>query len=392
MIRLICQQKEVCISCASAVFWVASMREIAVRRFVMADCRVYNKGMKSTLVLSLGFAIAVLTQSACAAEPRAGESPADRLPPYITQLTAFGERPDWSPDGKRILFLSKTYGDAMEIDLATHSIHNLTAHFPHVGFTRAFYLPNGDVLLSGPDSFDPKKPAEARIHCFLSVLDKSCTKPPVPLGVRCNEGPAVSRHKMHIAWTEWLDQPTSDVSPKGSQINEADIVYEAGTPKLANQRPVLSSSDLPFDCTMETQNFRPPAERELTFSAYTKQGKAADVCGVDLVSKKVTKYTDTPDEYDEPEGIYPDGQHTLVECDRQNHLGNGHIDLWKLALDGGGDYQRLTHFSDYPDYKASNPVVSDDGRFFAFQMGHAGEAAGVGHGIFVYDIEKAAAN
>ena len=142
---------------------------------------------------------------------------------------------------------------------------------------------------------------------------------------------------------------------------------------------------------METQNFRPPDERELTFSAYTKQGKAADVCGVDLVTKKVTKYTDTPDEYDEPEGIYPDGQHTLVECDRQNHQGTGHIDLWRLALDGSGDYVRLTHFSDFPDYKASNPVVSDDGRYFAFQMGHAGEAAGVGHGIFVYDIEKAAA-
>ena len=78
------------------------------------------------------------------------------------------------------------------------------------------------------------------------------------------------------------------------------------------------------------------------------------------------------------------------ECDRQNHLGPGHIDLWRLALDGSGDYQRLTHFSDYPDYKASNPVVSDDGHCFAFQMGHAGESAGVGHGIFVYDIEKAA--
>jgi Tol biopolymer transport system component len=147
---------------------------------------------------------------------------------------------------------------------------------------------------------------------------------------------------------------------------------------------------LPFDCTMETQNFRPPDERELTFSAYTKKGTAADVCGVDLATKKVTIYTETPDEYDEPEGIYPDGRHTLVECDRQNHQGTGHIDLWRLALDGSGDYVRLTHFSDFPDYKASNPVVSDDGRYFAFQMGHAGEAAGVGHGIFIYDIAKVA--
>jgi hypothetical protein len=333
-----------------------------------------------------------VASAAMADAPASDDSPADHLPPYITQLTAFGERPDWSLDCKRLIFLSKTYGDVFEIDLATRAIRNLTAHFPHAGFTRALYLADGDILLSGPDPYDPHHSAEARIHCFLSVLDKNLTKPPTPLGIHCNEGPAVSRHRMHIAWTDWLDQPTSGVSPKKSEIYEADIVDDDGTLKLANQRLVLASTNLPFDCTMETQNFRPPAETELTFSAYTKHGQSSDVCGVDLATKKVTKYTDTPEEYDEPEGIFPDGQHTLVECDRQNHLGPGHIDLWRLALDGSGDYQRLTHFSDFKDYKASNPVVSDDGRFFAFQMGHAGESAGVGHGIFLYDFEKAAAN
>src|SRR4029077_5573673 len=124
-----------------------------------------------------------------AVEPQPGDSPADHLPPYITQLTAFGERADWSPSGKQVLFLTKTFGDALEIDLATHAIHNLTAHFPHAGFTRALYLSNGDILLSGPESFDPKKPKEARVHCFLSVLDHSLTKPPVPLGIPCIEGP-----------------------------------------------------------------------------------------------------------------------------------------------------------------------------------------------------------
>jgi Tol biopolymer transport system component len=113
------------------------------------------------------------------------------------------------------------------------------------------------------------------------------------------------------------------------------------------------------------------------------------VCGIDLATKKVTNYSNSPGQYDEPEGIYPDGQWTLVECDKQNLKGSGNVDLWKLKLDGSGRYERLTYFSDYPGYKASNPVVSDDGRFIAFQMAKSREAAGVGHGIFVFDIEKA---
>jgi hypothetical protein len=104
--------------------------------------------MNHTLLLAAAFAI-TLAHSA-AAQPQVGQNPADDLPPHIIRLTAFGERADWSADGKRILFLSKTFGDAMEIDLATREIRNLTAHYPNYGYTRALYLSNGDILLSGP--------------------------------------------------------------------------------------------------------------------------------------------------------------------------------------------------------------------------------------------------
>ncbi len=246
-------------------------------------------------------------------------------------------------------------------------------------------------MLSGPQAFDPRDPGDARWNCYLSVLDKSGGKPPTPLGVRCNEGPAVSRKRMRIAWTEWGDAAMGD----SSQINSADVVFENGTPKLTNLTPIISDSDLEFRCRMETQNFRPPDERELIFSAYSIAGDKCDVCGVDLATKKVTKYTDSPEEYDEPEGILPGGQSTLVECDRQNSLGPGGVDIWKLALNlsdsGSGRYERLTNFSDYRNYKASNPVVSDDGRTIAFQMGRSADAAGVGHGLFIYNVEQASA-
>ena len=339
----------------------------------------------STVRLALGFLGSTIMAFG---QPKAGDSPADHLPPHIVHLTAFGERADWSPDGRKILFLTKTFGDAMEIDVATREIRNLTAHFPHYGFTRALYLANGDILLAGPEVFDPKKPGQARKDCFLSVLASGGSKPPVALGVRCNEGPAVSRHRLHLAWSEWTDPAPGEGDLALSKMFEGDLVYANGAPKLENRRLILDSHDLPFRCTMETQNFRGPDEKELTFSAYTRAGGGSDVAGVNLSTKQVVKYTDSPDTYDEPEGIFPDGQSTLVECDRQNHRGSGSVDIWKLALDGSGTYTRLTFFSDYPGYKSSNPVVSDDGRFMAFQMAKAGEAAGVGHGIFVYDFTK----
>ena len=149
-------------------------------------------------------------------------------------------------------------------------------------------------------------------------------------------------------------------------------------------------SRFPFRCTLECQNFVPPAERELTFSAYGYQ--STDVCGIDLQTKKVTNYSDAAGQYDEPEGVFPDGRSTLVECDRecQSGRGPGHVDIWKLSLDGRRTWERPTYFNKYPGYKASNPVVSDDGMFMAFQTARSTDPAGVGYGIFLFDFAKAA--
>ena len=325
--------------------------------------------------------------AATGSAPKDGENPADHLPAHIRRVTWFGERADWSHDGKRILFLEKTFGDVYEVDPAAGIIRALTHHYPHYGYTRALYLANGDILLSGPDHFDPKNPGNARAQCWLYVLDKSLAKPAAPLGSKCSEGPAVSRRRMHVAWTQVSAEYPEEMEPGASRMQEADIVYENGAPRLARQRVILESKNLPFKCTLETQNFVPPEEKKLTFSAYGYNG--TDVCVVDLGSGKVVDLTNSPGEYDEPEGIFPDGRFTLVECDKQNKKGPNYVDLWKLRMDGGGYVERLTYFSDYPGYKSSNPVVSDDGRYMAFQMAKSKDPAGVGYGIFVYDFQKA---
>lgn len=343
--------------------------------------------MKRPLLANILLAGCVLASaSAQAPDPK---SPAENLPPHIKRLTYFGERADFSPDGRKIVFLSKTFGDAMEVTLATGIIRNLTAHYPHHGYTRALYLANGDILLSGPTEFDPANPGQARDQCFLFVLESGRKAPAHPLGIKCSEGPAVSRTRLHIAWSS-LSRQLPDVLPEGaSQIHEADIVYENGVPKLANTRLVLDSRNLPFQCSLESQNFRPSSETELIFSAYGYQG--TEVCGVDLKSGEVKNYSNAPGIYAEPEGIYPTGTHTLVESDLHHPEGWHFADIYKLALDGSGKMERLTYFAEVPSYRSSNPVVSDDGRFMAFQMGRYGVEAGVGYGIFLYDFAKTGA-
>ena len=228
------------------------------------------------------------------------------------------------------------------------------------------------------------------MQCHLSVLDKSGAKPPVALGHQMLGGAG----GLAQAAAHRLDPRRGPVSRRDARRHLADLRgrhgVRGGTPKLAKRRLVLDSRDLPFRCTLETQNFRPPDERELTFSAYGHQG--TDVCGVDLETKRVTNYSDAPDQYDEPEGISPDGRWTLVECDRESMSGwgPGHVDIWKLWLDGKKTWERLTYFNKYPGYKASNPVVSDDGKLMAFQMAKSRDPAGVGYGIFLYDFERAA--
>lgn len=303
-----------------------------------------------------------------------GISPLDELPPYIRQVTHFGQRADWSHNGKRILFIEKTFGDVYELELETGIIQPMTHRYFHEGYTRALYLSNGDILLSGARKFDATDPWPSRDeeNAELWVLKKDLSGPPTPLGEHCSEGPAVSRRRMTIAWTQ------------SGAFYMGDIVYEGGAPRVANKKKILDVRDLPFDCELETQNFRPPDEKELIFSAYGYQG--SEVMGLDIETGKVTNYSMAPEQYDEPEGIFADGKHTTVECDRHSREGTDFIDIYKLALDGSGRTERLTLFADYPGYKGTNPVISDDGRYMAFQFAREGDPAGVGRGILIFDL------
>lgn len=315
-------------------------------------------------------------------------NPLDHLPSNIEILTHFGERADISPDNQRVAFMAKSFGDAMVIDLKTRAIRCLTCNVPGAAFLRVMHLSTGDYLLIGPDHFEDIRTSRSRDN-ELWFLSKERGAKPVKLGQKMSEGAAVSKKNLTLAFSQ-TSAHAPDLRKGASRIVMADVDLSGAVPKLVNKRTVHESPDT--NCVLEAQDFY-DNDTKLTFSCY-EPNDLASVMGIDLKTNQVTNFSKYPGSYNEPEGIFPDGLYTCVEADRQcetlgGKRGSGNIDIWKLKLDGTGkDFTRLTHFNDYEGGKASNPVVSTDGKFMAFQFAKTTDPAGVGYGLLLYHFEK----
>ena len=124
----------------------------------------------------------------------------DDPPPFHAKLLGYGERPSWSPDGTRIAFIERNYGDVCEVELATRVVRNITHGLgEHHTFLRVLYLHNGDYLLIGPREFKHRD-ISRHVESELWLLDKATQTPPVPLGRRIFEGAAVSTRAPRIAY------------------------------------------------------------------------------------------------------------------------------------------------------------------------------------------------
>jgi len=314
---------------------------------------------------------------------RSSQDPLQHLPSNIEVLTHFGERADISPDNQRVAFMAKSFGDAMVIDLKSRVIQCLTCNVPAAVFLRVMHLSTGDYILIGPDHFEDMHTSRTRDN-ELWFLSKERGSKPVKLNQKMSEGAAISKKSLKVAFSQTAAQ-APDLAPEVSRLIVADVDL-AGTPRLINKKTVYESKDR--SCTLEAQDFYDD-DRKMTFTCYEPQGRAS-VMGIDLQTGAVTNLSKAPGTYNEVEGIFPDGLYAAVEADRQceelgGQRGSGNIDIWKLRLDGTGkDFTRLTHFNDYEGGKASNPVISTDGRFMAFQSARTTDPAGVGYGILLY--------
>jgi hypothetical protein len=330
----------------------------------------------------------IICASLAAAQGRKQGSPLDNLPKNIEVVTHFGERADFSPDNQQIAFMAKSFGDAFVVDLKTRAIRCLTCSIPGAAFLRVMHLPTGDYILIGPERFKDLKTSR-QAENELWFLSKKPGSKLVRFGHRMSEGAAISKKELRIAFSETSSQ-NPELPSGASRLIVADVDLSGSEPKLTNKRVVHESKSR--DCVIEAQDFY-DNDSKLTFSCYEPKGMAS-VMTVDLKTGAVDNQSKAPGTYNEPEGIFPGGKYTLVEADRQVQTIGGaggfrQIDIWKLRLDGTGKgFTRVTHFNDYEGWKASNPVISTDGRYMAFQVAKTADEAGVGYGICLMRLPR----
>lgn len=339
------------------------------------------RDMKKFIVILLLPALILHKQSSA----QTIDSLVKQLPSYFSVLTSFGLRPEWDEKSENIYFLDKMAGNVFKINLDTRQISAVTSNFYHGGIFRCMCLSNGDLLLGvGGKVFDADEPEKNRHKLEMFILRKDNNKIPVSLGEFCDEGPAVSRKDMKIAWT----------LPGQREICLGEIKYVDGVPELINKKIIISYKDSSAFVRLETQDFRPPFDDELIYTHYWGDDRDAffhsETYGYNLKTGKIINYTKSPTSYDEAEGIFPDGKYTMIESDRHQKIRLQYkVDIYRLKLDGSGAVERLADFSTrYPGkLRSDNPVVDKTGKFIAVQFGFQ-SGSGNGQGIFLFDLDK----
>lgn len=337
-------------------------------------------------ILTLG---AASTAASLAGQDRLAAEAAPSLASAI-ELTPFGGRASFSPDGRKIVLVGKTYRDAYEIDIATRRIRNLTASFPHQGIMRIQYLPTGDFLVTAPRIHNGPN---TRAHLEMWVLRKDLSRGLEPLGEQVFEGIAVSKKRNLIAWTV----VSPELGPKENwqlafvrptKRYVAEIAYRNGRPQVINKREIMAR--LPSECSfIEPQDFRDD-DREMVYScmAMAPTGIRISVMGNRLADDRNIIYYSKPGEYDEVEGIAPDGSWATVECGAQDKPGLPELDICKLDLREGGLLSLLMR-GRVPGSTSdiSNPIVSPDGKWLVFQRSDSASGEiGEGYGIYMYRL------
>ncbi len=334
------------------------------------------------------------------------------FPEHFEVLVNWGTKPEWI-DSSHFVFLSNQVGDVYLMDIASREIKNLTGHFHHAGFTRAFKLNNGDLLLLGPEE-GPQPPEDPLILYDkgqftgeLWVLKKPYDGMPIPLGVYAWEGIAVSRETNRIAWSDtFFPFYESNIFATGwsyffkrSNIMTGLIEYDKhGVPSISHPETLLAKWRV-GPVSLEPQNFRGKNDEELLLSSYGPFENLSSLLSLDMKTKRYSRVWDCFT-YREWEGVNPDYTSAFVEINTSHALlfsGLDFVELYLYHFNQADPEKRLEQITFFErDHHKSiglhEPAFSEDGKQALMTVLSATDPApstpGYGFGIVLFDYVK----
>lgn len=344
------------------------------------------------LVLALSLASLPLASAARA------PAPVDYLTASfeIRRVLDWGDRPNWSPDGTRIVFTESdtAQGYAHVLDLADGDVDCLTCKFGPGGLvTRIYHLPDASYLI------------EAGANLLLTELywmPADASAPPQPLGVPASGEVAISRRTtpgggLRLAWSSAFSN---------SEIMTGELRHDGSTARVVEQRPVprpLQADDgllrygEPYDFTSDDRKllywgFAAPADGEM-YEVDLETGEVDYLYRDPSHNETHLLQGDRFGLEESNRASDPDGPARGVSGLFAGTAGGpagmgGPFDLFVVSLDDPSKVRRLTHISDLGG-QANQSIPAPDGRRIAFVVAAPSEGPLAGQsGVYVGEFTK----
>lgn len=376
-----------------------------------------RKPNRAARILSAALLTAAFPLAAPAATPKDAKIDYLTAPFHQERLLDWGNRPNWSPDGRRIAFTKDDLVDspAYEIDLRTKKVRCLTCKFGDTQFvTRIFYLPDNSFLIeAAPGMKGGSGGAADAGRTQLFWMSKKLARP-VSLNSGAMGDIAIARSpnadgSVDIAWS----RPTAT----GLELTKARLVNDGRTARLADQQALYTyRPGQPGPASFPEAYDFIDGGRSVMFWTTEVATLDSEMYKVDIATKAVSKVYATPshnethvfpDErygleeaniHSDPDGPYrgisahikPGVEQILRFAGKSNaaeiaaaNSGKG-FDIFVITMDGKSR-RALTNVS-RSGAQAHQSTVSPDGRRIAFAIkdpaGKSGHSAGLYIGTF----------